>query len=203
MLLFKFLDLQRIENRLSRTANHSILEFGNSEEVWRFSFIFGSPEVDKSFLPPYPLSAARVLLPSTYGMRRRKRRSATGIGCLAVMATEKEKRMRKGFSISRKSIDIIFIYNIIYEKYDRIDDTISLRSPHPFTTFLGRMQKVYVFFQELRQLAENGGALEWEAPVLELVSSHLAGATWGLQTCVRIDKRRYVSIYPWVHPTCN
>ena len=116
MLLFKFWDLQRIQHRLSSTANHSILEIGNSEEVWRFSFIFGSPEVDKSFLPPYPPSAARVLLPSTYGMRRRKRRSATGIGSLAVMATEKEKRMRKGFSISRKTLTklILCLYMILY-----------------------------------------------------------------------------------------
>ena len=117
MLLFKFWDLQRIEHWLSRTANHSTLEIGNSEEVWRFSFIFWSPAVDKSFLPPHPLSAARVLLPSTYGMRRRKRRSATGIGCLAVMATEKEERMRKGFSISRKNIDF-FIYLYIYILYN-------------------------------------------------------------------------------------
>jgi len=36
---------------------------------------------------------------------------------------------------------------------------------------------MFFLFQELRQLAENGGALEWEAPVLELVTSHVAGAT--------------------------
>ena len=139
---------------------------------------------------------ARVLPPSTYGMRRRKRRSATGIG------RSWQLRRRKGWEKVFPFPEKHWYDTIWYTRHIiiRVDDIISQRSPHLFISFLGRMQNVYVFFQELRQLAENGGALEWEAPVLELVTSHVAGATWGLQTCVRIDKLRYVSIYPWLHP---